>query len=186
MSGSKIKIFSLPSVGQAAPEDSGSSLKEEIEAGLIGTVELDVPGSEPGDTKWAYRRSIPTVTLYDEAGLRSVARCFLQVLKLSRSRLILGRLYDGITANAKEYYLFDDELELLKTHGESIARAMGFPHTEQDDSPRRSPYQVPPKRWRPARWGDTEVGKWNQGVNGEEGLAGGAERGWDVVELGAG
>ena len=96
------------------------------------------------------------------------------------------RLYDEITANAKEYYLFDDELELLKIHGGSIARAMGFPQKEQEDSPRRSPRQMPPKRWRAARWGDTEVGKWNQGVNGEEGLAGGAEPGWDVVELGAG
>ena len=70
MASSKVKIFSLPSVGQAAPEDSGSSLKQEIEAGLIGTQELIVPGSTSEDRKWAYRRSIPTVTLYDEIGLR--------------------------------------------------------------------------------------------------------------------
>lgn len=45
----------------------------------------------------------------------------------------------------------------------------------------------PEQDWKPRRWGDTAVGKWNNGVNGEEGLAGGgAEHGWDVVELGAG
>jgi hypothetical protein len=44
----------------------------------------------------------------------------------------------------------------------------------------------PTKPWKPARWGDAEVGKWNHGVNGEEGLASGWKRGWDVVELGAG
>jgi hypothetical protein len=40
--------------------------------------------------------------------------------------------------------------------------------------------------WRPAKWGDAALGKWNNGVNGEEGLGGGQKRGWDVVELGAG
>ncbi|KLT38504.1 hypothetical protein CC85DRAFT_289452 [Cutaneotrichosporon oleaginosum] len=88
-------------------------------------------------------------------------------------------LYDGITAHAKEYYLFEDELSLLKEHGSEIAAAMGFPRRRRRDFP-------PPKEWKPARWGDADVGRWNNGVNGEEGLAAGVERGWDVVELGAG
>lgn len=70
---------------------------------------------------------------------------------------------------------------------------MGFPHIGAATTPVSS--EVPPKHhhdfppakpWKPARWGDTAVGKWNQGVNGEEGLASGGKRGWDVVELGAG
>lgn len=36
------------------------------------------------------------------------------------------------------------------------------------------------------RWGDEKTGRWNGGVNAEEGLGGGKEKGWDVVELGAG
>lgn len=59
---------------------------------------------------------------------------------------------------------------------------MGFPRRHKG---RRNNYP-PEKEWKPARWGDADVGRWNQGVNGEEGLAGGIERGWDVVELGAG
>ncbi|ORX33987.1 hypothetical protein BD324DRAFT_584223 [Kockovaella imperatae] len=161
---SGINIYTLPSLGQAAPEDASSSLKQEIEAGLIGKTEATIPGDTPEDKSWAYTRSVPTVVLYDEMGLR---------------------LYDDITAHAKEYYLFDDELELLKTHGRAIARCMGFPRVPKDEHDRRHDHG-PLKRWKPARWGDTEVGKWNEGVNGEEGLAGGPETGWDIVELGAG
>lgn len=59
---------------------------------------------------------------------------------------------------------------------------MGFPRRHKE---RRS--YPPEKEWKPARWGDTDVGRWNRGVNGEEGLGGGnGEHGWDVVELGAG
>lgn len=99
----------------------------------------------------------------------------------------LPRLYDRITSDAPEYYLFQDELNLLKTHGDQIARSMGFPGS---DSPLRKDGgendYAPVKPWKPARWGDVDVGKWNNGVNGEEGLGGGWEKGWDVVELGAG
>ena len=125
------------------------------------------------------------------------------------------RLYDRITSDAPEYYLFPDELNLLKTHGDSIARSMGFPGrsrssallaephripvtvqkdtddivpptTEEEEIPKRRTEHVPAKPWRPARWGEYEVGEFNGGVNGEEGLGGGWEKGWDVVELGAG
>jgi hypothetical protein len=119
--------------------------------------------------------------------------------------LTLRRLYDEITTNAPEYYLFPDELNLLKTHGPAIARAMGFPgraplnagHEEEqgngddeDDKKERKfeneHEEGPSKPWRPAKWGDAALGKYNNGVNGEEGLGGGQVRGWDIVELGAG
>lgn len=103
-------------------------------------------------------------------------------LHLSRNQADKASLYDGITSHAKEYYLFEDELSLLKEHGSEIAAAMGFPRRRRTG---RNNYP-PEKDWKPARWGDADVGRWNQGVNGEEGLAAGIERGWDVVELGAG
>ena len=92
-------------------------------------------------------------------------------------------MYDKITSDAPEYYLFEDELNLLKNHGEEIARCMGF------NRPKREKHRhtaQPEKRWREAKWGAMEVGKWNNGVNGEEGLGSGIARGYDVVELGAG
>jgi hypothetical protein len=95
-------------------------------------------------------------------------------------------LYDRITSDAPEYYLFPDELNLLKTHGDEIARSMGFPGRENEERDRHRDKHAPVKPWKPARWGDVDVGKWNNGVNGEEGLGGGWETGWDVVELGAG
>jgi len=61
---------------------------------------------------------------------------------------------------------------------------MGF--SNRDEKDKRETSREPAKPWKPARWGDADVGKWNNGVNGEEGLGGGIERGWDVVELGAG
>lgn len=61
---------------------------------------------------------------------------------------------------------------------------MGFPSKDKDDQSYRR--HVPKDRWKPARWGDAALGKWNNGVNGEEGLASGFEPGWDIVELGAG
>lgn len=104
-------------------------------------------------------------------------------------------LYDQITANAPEYYPFEDELNLFKKHGAEIAVAMGFPGPggeatsvpSGDKKHKDKGYRYPPQKpWKPARWGDADVGRWNLGVNGEEGLASGLERGWDVVELGAG
>jgi hypothetical protein len=97
----------------------------------------------------------------------------------------MNRLYDNITSKAHEYYLFEDELNLLKTHGDEIARSMGFPGKDRKEREQHIP-RTEEKRWRAAKWGDTEVGKWNLGVNGEQGIGGGWERGYDVVELGAG
>lgn len=61
---------------------------------------------------------------------------------------------------------------------------MGFPGKERKEREHQPHFEE--KRWRDSKWGDTESGKWNMGVNGEEGLGGGWERGYDVVELGAG
>jgi len=64
---------------------------------------------------------------------------------------------------------------------------MGFGKTKEDEESKQgNGGRQPEKPWRVAKWGDTEVGKWNNGVNGEQGLGGGFERGYDVVELGAG
>lgn len=114
-------------------------------------------------------------------------------------------MYDQITAKAPEYYLFNDELNLLRNHGPEIARSMGFLSNRQPLSEEELDEEVeegkrerkkleeeleqerrPAQPWKPARWGDAAVGKWNNGVNGEQGMGGGFERGYDVVELGAG
>lgn len=164
-------IFTLPptrrsSSGSPDSDTSPWSLRSEIESALEGTDEPTIPGSGEEDKKWAFKRSVPTVVLYDEIGLR---------------------LYDKITAEAPEYYLFNDELNLLKAHGKEIAQCMGFSRSNKNDQGPPDGTEYPPeKRWKPARWGDEAVGKWNEGVNGEEGLGGGWQRGWDVVELGAG
>lgn len=65
---SAINIFTLPKIGSAF--ESGPSLREEIEAGLLGTGETTVPGNREEDAQWAFKRSVPTVVLYDEQGLR--------------------------------------------------------------------------------------------------------------------
>lgn len=49
------------------------------------------------------QKTLPTMLLYDERGLR---------------------LYDAITTDAPEYYLFPAEEEILKKHGDDIARFM--------------------------------------------------------------
>lgn len=65
---------------------------------------------------------------------------------------------------------------------------MGFPEYKEQKQPPPTEGPSEPREinWKPGRWGDTKVGKWNGGVNAEEGLGDGVERGWDVVELGAG
>ena len=65
---SRINIFTLPKIGSAF--ESGPSLREEIEAGLLGQKEATVPGDRDEDKAWAFKRSVPTVVLYDEQGLR--------------------------------------------------------------------------------------------------------------------
>jgi len=49
------------------------------------------------------KKSLPTILLYDERGLR---------------------LYDDITTGAEEYYLFPTEEGILKAKGQEIVKAM--------------------------------------------------------------
>lgn len=56
-----------------------------------------------GLSRPAGERTLPTMLLYDERGLR---------------------LYDVITTDAPEYYLFAAEEEILRRHGDHIARYM--------------------------------------------------------------
>jgi len=65
---SPIRIHTLPAFISA--KSDGSSLREEIEKGLIGNDEPTIPGDTAEDQKWAFKRSVPTVVLYDEQGLR--------------------------------------------------------------------------------------------------------------------
>lgn len=70
-----IHIFTLPSVSTGGQADvdagsSGFSIRDEIEAGLTGTEEVTVPGKRIEDRRWSFKRSVPTVVLYDEQGLR--------------------------------------------------------------------------------------------------------------------
>ncbi|TFK52328.1 DUF323 domain-containing protein [Heliocybe sulcata] len=68
--------------------DAGQELKQQIVAGL---------------SKPAGQRTIPTLVLYDERGLR---------------------LYDDITTEAPEYYLFGAEEEILKSRADEIVQVM--------------------------------------------------------------
>lgn len=95
------------------------------------------------------------MVLYDEKGLR---------------------LYDAITEDAPEYYLFGAELGLFKEHGAEIARAMGFPQplgSHHGNGQQGSEDQEMPAHEQSRgekvdeKWGDVTVGKWNNGVNGE-------------------
>jgi len=56
-----------------------------------------------GLSKPTHQRTLPTLLLYSETGLR---------------------IYDELTIKAAEYYLFGAEEEILKKHGDEIARAM--------------------------------------------------------------
>ncbi|KAF9645796.1 DUF323 domain-containing protein [Thelephora ganbajun] len=65
-----------------------------------------------GLSKPTHQRTLPTLLLYSETGLR---------------------IYDELTTKAAEYYLFAAEEEILKKHGDEIIRAMhsrGFVESE--------------------------------------------------------
>lgn len=62
-------IYTLPPVGQDG-DSPAEPLREQIERGLLGTPRPTVPGNTEEDIKWSYKRSVPTVVLYDEEGLR--------------------------------------------------------------------------------------------------------------------
>lgn len=53
----------------ATSEAPSDPLREQIIAGLIGSPKPTVPGRTEKDRAYAYRRTIPTMTLYSERGL---------------------------------------------------------------------------------------------------------------------
>lgn len=201
-------IVPLPKDPSSLPAQSSTSsssseettpafeLKQRIIAGLRGANRPSRDTSAASNDGWEYNKSIPTMVLYDEKGLR---------------------LYDAITEDAPEYYLFGAELGLFKEHGAEIARAMGFPQpmghqhgNGQQGSLDQETHAHGQSRGKKVdeRWGDVTVGKWNDGVNGENNRCPldvqddpsarvdhrevseedrkRIERGWDIVELGAG
>ena len=75
---------------------------------LLGENSGDVDNGVPaaiisGLSRPAHRRTLPTLLLYTETGLR---------------------IYDELTTKATEYYLFGAEEDILKKHGHEIIRAM--------------------------------------------------------------
>ncbi|PWZ01904.1 hypothetical protein BCV70DRAFT_53228 [Testicularia cyperi] len=175
-----------------SPESTQQKLRSEIIAGLRAST-LVIPGKESDreDQNFAYRKTLPTTILYDEQGLI---------------------LYDKLTT-APEYYLFNAELQILKDYGPEIAlRIFGHttpasrkltsstsqhnrtPQRDHEHDHRDEDEQQAPKHDGPAssdtmkeKWGDADVGKYNGGVNAEEGLDGDRAVGaGSLVELGAG
>jgi hypothetical protein len=66
---SAINIYTLPSTERSTSSDA-ASIRTDIEKGLVGTSEPTVPGKKPEDRRWSFTKSVPTVVLYDEQGLR--------------------------------------------------------------------------------------------------------------------
>jgi uncharacterized SAM-dependent methyltransferase len=79
---------SIVHVRDARHEPFATTLREEILAGL---------------SKPVGQRSLPTILLYDERGLR---------------------LYDDVTTHSPEYYLFGAEENILKAYADEIVSAM--------------------------------------------------------------
>ena len=67
-----IELPPLPSTSSSTEPTSTAqpTLRESIIRGLKGSETDIVPGDEQEDQEWKYRKSIPTMVLYDEKGLR--------------------------------------------------------------------------------------------------------------------
>lgn len=85
----------LEEIQKLGHESRSEGLREQIFQGL---------------NKPSGKKTIPTMVLYDELGLR---------------------LYDKITTNVPEYYLFSAEEEILRNKSDEIVRAMHFYDTEE-------------------------------------------------------
>ncbi|KWU42457.1 hypothetical protein RHOSPDRAFT_21167 [Rhodotorula sp. JG-1b] len=141
----------------ATSEAPSDPLREQIIAGLIGSPKPTVPGKTEKDRAYAYRRTIPTMTLYSERGLS---------------------IYEEIT-KTKAYYPFEAEKEILEKYGDEIAcRMFGLPSAllvPDDVAPGKDDqYEPSPASNRGAKkekWGDAAVGLHNYGVNGSANLA---------------
>jgi len=65
---SQHQVYTLPPIADSGAEPE--PLRDQIERGLLGTPTPTVPGDTPEDQQWAFKRSVPTVVLYSEHGLR--------------------------------------------------------------------------------------------------------------------
>jgi hypothetical protein len=70
---SAINIYTLPSTERSTSSDA-ASIRQDIEKGLIGSSEPTIPGKKAEDRRWSFSKSVPTVVLYDEQGLRYVTK----------------------------------------------------------------------------------------------------------------
>ncbi|KAJ8291470.1 Ergothioneine biosynthesis protein 1 [Rhodotorula toruloides] len=150
-----------PSPSSASSDSSTDPLIAQVIAGLRGTSEHVVPGQTSEDRKFAYKRSIPTMTLYSQRGLE---------------------IYEDIT-NTKAYYPFAAEKEILERFGDEIAcRMFGLPSSvllgdegpsDGKDDEGEKVYERTGAGNKPAdkeKWGDPSVGLHNYGVNGSSNL----------------
>ncbi|KAK4056348.1 hypothetical protein OIO90_002491 [Microbotryomycetes sp. JL221] len=131
-------------------------------------------------TSFEFTRTIPTLVLYTDKGLG---------------------IYKEITeSNVRAYYPFAAEREILETYGDEIAARMfnlstyngndtqhSNGHAHQDKHQHDDPdaqYVYPRATSIKEKWGDTNVGKHNHGVNGHASLL--PTRTGLAVELGSG
>jgi hypothetical protein len=63
-------VYTLPPVAGVDTAAEPEPLRDQIQRGLLGTDTPTIPGQTAEDKKWAYKRSVPTLVLYDETGLR--------------------------------------------------------------------------------------------------------------------
>ncbi|KAL1404891.1 hypothetical protein Q8F55_008502 [Vanrija albida] len=103
-----VTIHTLP--GSTDTDGAGESLRDIIEAGLVGGPRT-VPGERDEDEAWAYTRTVSPLIHYDADGLK---------------------LFDQITVDNPSYYPFHDELGIFKAHGAEIAAAVGFSSASPD------------------------------------------------------
>ncbi|BGP74099.1 hypothetical protein NBRC10513v2_007531 [Rhodotorula toruloides] len=150
-----------PSPSSTSSDSSVDPLIAQVIAGLRGTSEHVTPGQTSEDKEFAYKRSIPTMTLYSQRGLE---------------------IYEDIT-NTKAYYPFAAEKEILERFGDEIAcRMFGLPSSVLlgDDGSSggkegegEKVYERTGAGNKPAdkeKWGDPSVGLHNYGVNGSSNL----------------
>ncbi|GAA5868052.1 hypothetical protein JCM8547_000789 [Rhodosporidiobolus lusitaniae] len=132
----------------AAAAPDAFELKAQIIKALLGTKELTVPGETNEDKQFAYKRKVPTMTLYSERGLE---------------------IYEDIT-HVEAYYPFNAEKEILEQYGDEIAcRMFGLPSSvlrKDEDEVKFEPSKAAKGAADKEKWGDASVGLHNYGVNG--------------------
>lgn len=109
--------FSPPRILDLRGSDLGFSLKDELVKGLADGQPRMVPGGTPEDEAFAYTRSINTLCLYSDAGLR----IYEDITELKVGRCSFGEL-PLADLGIQEYYVFGAELEILREFGDEIVR----------------------------------------------------------------